>query len=145
MSFQPLSLDTSTQLRGEESSAPECRIQNPPLAGTETSAPIPGQRAGRRGGATTCLHLSPASIPAPSIWSKGMFCSTFPTSIIIPVRLTPGLSTPEQLPAGAEQPSLPSQGRSMVWVLPLPGFWSGMCQLCPWQGGGREGQTSQGM
>lgn len=75
MSLQPPSLDTYTAEGRRE-------LCSRMLPGTETSALIPDwQRGGRRGSATTCLHLSTALLPAPSIWSKGMFHTTFPTSI----------------------------------------------------------------
>lgn len=54
MSFQPLSLDTYTAEGRRE-------LCSRMLAETQSSALIPGLRSGRRGNATTCLHLSPAS------------------------------------------------------------------------------------
>lgn len=79
MSLQPPGLQRQGHvhgLTGQREAAP-CRTagkgQRP--APAETVPLVPWQRGGRRGSATTCLHLSTASLPAPSSWSKGLRCS----------------------------------------------------------------------
>lgn len=51
MSFQPPSLDVAEGRR---------ELCSGMLARTDSSALIPGQRGGRRGSVSTCLHLSTA-------------------------------------------------------------------------------------
>lgn len=53
----------------------------------------PGQRGGRRGGATACLCRSTASLPAPCSWSTGLRCSS--ELFRPPPSLTGILLTPE--------------------------------------------------